>query len=287
MTIEMGISAASVAVTANNNTLVNVGTMQASFFELDASTINSSLEASVTQANADQASIMDQANASQDQAIGEFAGSITGIAMTGGGLIAGSILNSQATKTQPPTELNVLGEQVPGKTPAPATAPADPAQEIPSATILAKSTEPAISSSPPEESATVFGTTSAASDAEATQAKEALSGQIAKEQTKQAQTASDNTAAQEKEIRGRGDLFLQNANTFGTLFNGVGTSAGKMASYNAQVDQGQQSKIKDLEASLSSVLNTEAGLIGSQISNLDQTRSAAYQLMGSLQARQG
>ena len=67
----------------------------------------------------------------------------------------------------------------------------------------------------------------------------------------------------------------------------VGSSSGKLAGYNYQVDQAKQTKIKDTENGVSSTLNTLASLIGQQLGNLDQSRSAISQMIQGLYVRQG
>lgn len=297
MSNQMSLSAASVAVLANNGTLENMGSMQESFFLLDGGTIKAGLEATSLQASADEKSIMDQASAQQTQAIGALVGSGMGIATTGLGLYQGlSNYNQAAALDQSNSTLEAGASEVPNtaKTSTPPSAPAAEAGASAPSSSAAKMTGEATGepSDPAESIARIRGELKTSVN---TQENSDLNAQdaTATAETKRAQNSekAENPAQvenpQAKKFRAMGDMWMQNGNTFGGLFSGVGKSAGEMRSYDAMTDQAKQTKIKDLEAGLAQALNSQAGLISSQLSNLDQTRGNTYQLMSTLQHIQG
>ncbi|MBS0648875.1 MAG: hypothetical protein JSS10_06605 [Verrucomicrobia bacterium] len=291
MSNQMALSAASVAVLANNGTLENMGSMQESFFLLDGGTIKAGLEATSLQASADEKSIMDQASAQQTQAIGALVGSGMGIATTGLGLYQGLTNYNQAAALDSPNSTLEAGvSEVPNtaKTSTPPAAPAPEASASAPSSPVAKMTceasgEP---SDPAESIARIRGELKTSVN---TQENSDLNAQdaIATAETKKAQNPETVENPEAKKFRAMGDMWMQNGNTFGGLFSGVGKSAGEMASYDAMTDQAKQTKTKDLEAGLAQALNSQAGLISSQLSNLDQTRGNTYQLMSTLQHIQG
>jgi hypothetical protein len=285
MSNQMSLSAASVAVLANNGTLENMGSMQESFFLLDGGTIKAGLEATSLQASADEKSIMDQASAQQTQAIGALVGSGMGIATTGLGLYKGiSNYNQAAALDSPNSTLTAGVSEAPNaaKTNTPPPAPAAEAGASGPSSPAAKMTGQANGdpSDPAESIARIKGELKTSVNIQENSDLNTKDA-IATAETKQAENP------QAKAFRSWGDMWMQNGNTFGGLFSGVGKSVGEMRSYDAMTDQAKQTKTKDLEAGLAQALSSQAGLISSQLSNLDQTRGNTYQLMSTLQHIQG
>lgn len=290
MSNQMAISAASVAVMANNNTLVNMGAMQSSFFELDGSTINAGLEATSLQASADEKSIIDTAKTQQVSGICEMSGAIAGMAITSGGLISGISDYNQAKQLQnpdPTTQMQVAATQVSPDAPAQAPKPATVAQptvdnpDLGSAKIVGQNEE-----IPPTDPTAVIKAQNNVATSDATAQTQETGQQNTADQVKKDTTASD-IDKQAEELRNKGKFKMETANNFsGLVSTAIGKSSG-IITYDTTIDQAQQSKIKDLEAGLASALNTQTGLIGAQLSGLNDTRSGTYQLMKTLQEVRG
>jgi hypothetical protein len=283
MSNQMALSAASVAVMANNNTLVNMGSMQESFFELDGSTINAGLKATSLQAAAEEKSIIDGAQAQRINAGCQLGGALAGMAVTVAGIGMGSSSYSKASDLEAPsTNLQAGFKEIPANEegielqPMKSSIPAAPLAED---AAVAKIT--GTNSSDPAPVARIQG--SVANDDSNADAQE----ETAKAEIKKAEAATNPNAETAKGLRSMGDFYMQNGNTFGGLINSAVSSSGGFGAYDTTVDQANQSKIKDLEAGLAQALSSQTSLIGSQLGNLDQSRSNTYQLMSSLQQVRG
>lgn len=295
---QMALSAASVAVMANNNTLVNMGAMQESFFELDGSTIKAGLEATNVQAAAEEKSIIDQADAQRINAGCSIGGAITGMAATGFGMYSSSSDMAQARALETtPSQVQASVSAVSPNTPAPpqpAALEAQPDVNSPAATITAQSIANPPVASP--AAATIEGQLNAAPAPQETD--QAVAQQRQQQDNAAQANATDQTgktaAVSEDAKKAAADLIAsaksksETFSAFGNLLNTAIGNSGGFASYNTTVDQANQAKIKDLESGVAQVLgSTLAGLIGSQIGYTDQTRNSTYQLMGTLQQHQG
>jgi len=288
----MSLSAASVAVMANNNTLENMGAMQQSFFELDGSTINAGLEATNAQAAAEEKSIMDQASSQQTQALGVLIGSGIGILSNVIGLYKGTTsynearaLEQSATQMKASyTQVEDLGAEL-QTIKSSTVAQATPANIAESALIKGEMEDPSpVAKLPAAKVAAQLN--SPAQNLEDSDA--AIDARKKLQQNADAATETKMTEnPQAKALRSSGDMWMQYTNTFGGLFSGVGKSGGELTAYNAMTDQAKQAKIRDLEQGLAGALNTQTGLINSQLGNLDQARGNTYQLMSTLQHVQG
>lgn len=280
MSNQMALSAASVAVMANNNTLVNMGAMQESFFELDGSTINAGLKATSLQAAAEEKSIIDGAQAQRINAGCQLGGAAAGMVVTGVGMGMGS---SSYTKAQDldtsSTPLQASVTEVPANVQP--FEPSTPAGPLAEGSPVAKIT--GTNSSDPAPVTRIEGTV-ANDDSNADAQKETAAAETKKAD---AAAATNPNADKIKELRAQGDSYSQTGNTFGNLINSAVSSSGGFGAYDTTVDQANQSKIKDLEAGLAQALSSQASLIGSQLGNLDQSRGNTYQLMSTLQQVRG
>jgi len=272
MTIQMTQSAASIAAVSSNATLVNLSKTQAETFNLNANTMKASLKANETMAESDSKAILDAANASQAEAIGSFSGAIAGGVVTTGGLTAGLSMSKEAgdlealpkendlrmsAVKQPETLVDISkveGEVIATNKPIPTQEEGVVPKNINNNNNISNETT------------------------EATQ-------KSAREQTSEEKAA--NRAKQAKYLRSKAQASLDNAGMYGKMVNDIAGSSGKLAGYNYQVDQAKQTKIKDTENGVSSTLNTLASLIGQQLGNLDQSRSAISQMIQGLYVRQG
>lgn len=297
MSNQMSLSAASVAVMANNNTLENIGAMQESFFELDGSTIHAGLEATNSQAAAEEKNIIDGADATRINAGCQMGGSILSMAATGYGMYAGYSANKQAEALETPgTGLQVglkeitaePGTEMKNLSPSSPTLPVEPVPSSQAAKITGELDSPAETSAAKVQAqldtSTIPEDDSQASDAQKTlNAKEAN----AAEGTKKATTAAEEAKQNAEKLRTSAKTSSEMIGSFGSSMGSVITSSSGFASYDTTVDQAKQAKTRDLEQGLASALNSQTSLIGSQLSLLDQARGNTYQLMSTLQHVQG
>ena len=265
MTIQMTQSAASIAAVSSNATLVNLSKTQAETFNLNASTMKASLQANETMAESDSKAILDAANASQAEAIGSFSGAIAGGVVTTGGLTAGLSMSKEAGDLEGPLK----EEQLRGTL----TKESDAAAQLTGTNKPIPTQEEGVVPKNINNNNNISNETT-----EATQ-------KSAREQTSEEKAA--NRAKQAKYLRSKAQASLDNAGMYGKMVNDIAGSSGKLAGYNYQVDQAKQTKIKDTENGVSSTLNTLASLIGQQLGNLDQSRSAISQMIQGLYVRQG
>ena len=282
MTIQMTQSAASIAAVSSNATLVNLSKTQAETFNLNASTMKASLQANETMAESDSKAILDAANASLVDAMGAFSGAIGGGIATTVGLTGGLSRVNQATS---------LEESV--STPAKLRASMEPVNEdanaIPLEEIKPSPKSPGSSKTVEENAAaelTVQNSNHVESEAVDTK-KVIAKKENATQLTEEEQAVKDQKLLEAKALRDSGDRWLQTGSTYGKMTSDALSSTGKLASYQYQVDQSNQTKIKDTENAVSSTLNTLASLIGQQLGNLDQSRSAISQMIQGLYVRQG
>ncbi len=271
MTIQMTQSAASIAAVSSNATLVNLSQTQAETFNLNASTIKASLKANETMAESDSKAILDAANASQAEAIGSFSGAIAGGVVTTGGLTAGLSMSKEAGDLEGPLKENDLRMSA-VKQPETLVDISKVEGEVIATSKPTLTQEEGVPSNIKNDNNISNETT------EATQ-------KSAREQTSEEKAA--NRAKQAKYLRSKAQASLDNAGMYGKMVNDIAGSSGKLAGYNYQVDQAKQTKIKDTENGVSSTLNTLASLIGQQLGNLDQSRSAISQMIQGLYVRQG
>lgn len=298
MSNQMALSAASVAVMANNNTLVNMGAMQESFFELDGSTINAGLEATKAQAAAEEKSIIDQADATRINAGCQISGTMVSIAATGIGMYTGYSANKQAENLEgASTEMQLglkavpeaAGTELKTISSTPPSMPAVPPTEGGQEATLSGSLDSSIETSTGKVQAQLDTSTVAEDDGEASDARKALNAKEAEaaDQTKKATAASEEAKQNAEKIRANAKT---QSDAIGSVGNSIGTvisSSSGFASYNTTLDQATQAKVKDLEAGLATALNTEVGLINDQLRSFDSARSNTYQLMSILQQHQG
>lgn len=298
MSNQMALSAASVAVEANNATLGYMGAAQRSFFDLEGSTINAGLEATSLQAAAEEKSIIDQADAQRINAGCQISGAMIGIAATGVGMYTGYSANKQAENLEgastemqlglkavpeaPGTELKTISSTPPS---TPVVPPTEDGQEA----TLSGSLDSSIETSTGKVQAQLDTSTVTEDDGEASDARKALNAKEANatDQTKKATAVSEEAKQNAEKIRTSAKTQSDMISSFGNSIGTVVTSSSGFASYNTTIDQATQTKIKDLEAGLTQALNTEVGLIIDQLRSFDSARGNTYQLMSTLQHVQG
>lgn len=300
MSNQMSLSAASVAVMANNNTLVNMGAMQNADYLLDGSTINAGLEATNKQATAEKNSITDQADATRINAGCQMGGAVVGLVVTGTGFGMGTADQNQATALSEQNQMiEASATQIPDTemrtmSSSSSTSPASATNGTPLTTFTGEIEDDIPQAAPVGRLEGQLDTSVVPEDdAQASTARQQLQQDNdaqadAADQTKKAQTKADQDKQNTIEnLRNSAKFKLETGNAFGSMLNTAIGNSGGFASYDKTIDQANQTQIKDLEAGLASALNSQASLISSQLGNLDSMRGNTYQLMSTLQHIQG
>jgi hypothetical protein len=253
---QMALSAASVAVIYNNETLNDLATLQQAQYEMNAGTLNAGLKASEIQGESDKKNQEDAANVAIQQAICGFGGAIAGGAVSIG-LIAFGGASSVGNAEQ--------GSQL----------------KLGMASEGTEMTNFASSGSGPAARLGAIDDNGLPAPANTNASARLAVDEPAEAANRSNAPATTSTAATEAS-KGKGEYWAQTSSTFGQLLNTTGQSLGNIVSYDDQIDEGHQKQTSDLENGIAQALQSLAGMIGSQLQSTDGYRSNEFQLMNAL-----
>jgi hypothetical protein len=264
-------SGASVAAISNNEALTYITAEEAALLKMNGSTMDASLKATVSQADADEKSIIDAADAQKTQAICQMTGAIGGAGITGAGALG---LFSPSSETSAiPVKLTTEAVPAGGIVPPPRLVPAA------SATMVANGTgAPVPAAGTSSASAALAGVGEGAGNPPGPGAP---AGVRSGTPLVEAATEAKNKITSEDGIT-RAKNTLEATNGLGSYFSTGMTGLGQTLAYDKLVAQGNENKIKDLEAGITGVLGNLVSSNSGMISALGQSQQSTVQLMRDL-----